>query len=89
MPKGIAVDNEHPLYANRCALAVELAVTSQAINRDRSVAPRSLAMRSDNVVDVFPAYGIILARCLSAKTLIGGLVCVFHMLRSVTSIVHT
>jgi hypothetical protein len=34
--RGIAVDNEHPLYANRCELAVELVVTSQAINRDRS-----------------------------------------------------
>jgi hypothetical protein len=28
--------DEHPLYANRCELAVELVVTSQAINRDRS-----------------------------------------------------
>jgi hypothetical protein len=40
--RGIAVDNEHPLYANWCELAVELAVASQAINRDRSAAPRSL-----------------------------------------------
>jgi hypothetical protein len=40
--RGIAVDNEHPLYANRCELAIELAVASQAINRDRSAAPRSL-----------------------------------------------
>jgi hypothetical protein len=39
--RGIAVDNEHPLYANQCELAVELVVTSQAINRDRGVALRS------------------------------------------------
>ena len=32
--RGMPLTNEHPLYANRCELAVELVVTSQAINRD-------------------------------------------------------
>jgi hypothetical protein len=63
--RGNAVDNEHPLYANRCELAVELVVTSRAINRDRSVAPRSLAVWTDMIMSLYSERmgSVLLAVC--------------------------